>query len=289
MYRRPSSSSRRSPDEPDGDWRRPGKIMATDQRHPSFPIPSPPFSRFHGAFTPAANGSYDPSNYHAPPHPPTPLPLSSAAQSPGLRQVPGPVPAPAPAPAPPSNGSYPLVPASPFHPPTLEKSTSTSTYYDPTADYRESNSPWAPADYAGRSPVRRPSHVRETLFPHRPRVHGREETLAASLASPDDADVARGKQSRDYHTYHADASSEMSAYERHRLSPGTAHLRHHSPPYLPTSHSHPSSRVGSISQSPIKPVRESSVIYHDHDRSPVEPALNALNSPLKTSLDVSDA
>lgn len=149
MYH-PSSSSQRSPNVEEGD-RRPGnQTMATDRRQSSYPSHSPTFSHFHAPFT-AANASYERGSFPPLPHPPTPapLPLSSAAsqQSPTAR----------PTHIPPANG-FPPVSGSPFQP--LEKPS--STFYDPTLDYREASPTWTRSDFPRQPSARRQSNVSES-------------------------------------------------------------------------------------------------------------------------------
>lgn len=162
MYQ-PSPSSQRSPNVEEGDWRQGNNNMATDRRQSSYPSHSPTFAHFHAPFT-AANASYERGSYPSLHHPPTPapLPLSSAAaaqQSPVARQTH----------MPPSNG-FPSVNGSSFQPP--EKPS--STFYDPTLDYREASPNWTRSDYSRQSSARRQSNVSESTISS---CHSKSRTL----------------------------------------------------------------------------------------------------------------
>lgn len=69
-----------------------------------------------------------------------------------------------------------------------------------------------------------------------------------------------------------------------RVTPGTGHGRHHSPQYAPPQ-SHPSSRIGSVSQSPAKPSVTSPVVHHDYTRHSSEATISAIESPLSPKVE----
>ena len=90
-----------------------------------------------------------------------------------------------------------------------------------------------------------------------------------------------------------DSGPDTAPFDRARHSPtmtaattAPSHYRHHSPPYASTR-SHPSSRIGSISQSPVKTSRESPARYHDYGYPAAETTVAPLKSPSITS-EVSD-
>ncbi|KAI9803745.1 MAG: putative DNA helicase ino80, partial [Phylliscum demangeonii] len=110
-----------------------------------------------------------------------------------------------------------------------------STFYDPTSDQGHPPSTWSRTEYPAFSPPPRVRRVFD-LYDHDP------------------------------------APRELTSFERHRLSPGTAHLRPRSPSDA-VPQSHPPHRVGSVSQSPIKSMAEPAASHHH--RASIDAAPNA--------------
>ncbi|KAI9669801.1 MAG: putative DNA helicase ino80 [Trizodia sp. TS-e1964] len=101
-----------------------------------------------------------------------------------------------------------------------------STYYDPTTDYGDANASWSNpnAHYARPSPL---------------------------LTQP----------SRDPFHYPQTNLPDQTSYHPLQHSPAASHFPQISPTYPPSSHSHPPSRLGSISQSPARSTFSSHLDY----------------------------
>ncbi|KAI9810569.1 MAG: putative DNA helicase ino80, partial [Thelocarpon impressellum] len=208
-------------------------MSGPSQQHPAYPAGSPTLSHFDTSFSPP-NGAYARPSYgsHGN-HPPTPapLPLPPTAQSPHLR---------APPLSPPSNGlSSGTVNGSGRR--QRDPHRAPSTYYDPTSDQGDqASSSWA--------------RSRSTQSPVQTQQVGLAERTVAdppSALSSFHCPLTAASQSRTSLAYSEGPTEQTSFAGSHGSPVKGQQLPYHSPP-LPTSHSHPPSRTGSVSRSPFK-------------------------------------